>query len=205
MEQFKRQKNKKQQPVFPHSPSTIYCSPSVIHHPLSRAGFTFVEMLVAISVLLLAIVGPLFLASQGLRAARIARDQINANYLAQEAVEFVRYKRDNNALAGTSPWLSGIDSCTEGCAVDVYQELLQSCSEDGCVVWFHEGTGKYGIADEVSASDEGDWVQTKFTRTVTVTEIESGREAKVTAAISWRDGAITRRYTLAETLLNWQQ
>jgi len=70
-------------------------------------------------------------------------------------------------------------------------------------VWFQEKTGRYGTPGLMSSS--GDWIETKFSRIVTVEETVPDKEAKVTVIISWRDGAITRQYTLAETLLNWQQ
>jgi prepilin-type N-terminal cleavage/methylation domain-containing protein len=190
----KEEKNTKKNVVFRRSGSVDF---------LFKRGFTFVEMLVAISVLLLSIVGPLFLASQGLRAARIARDQINANYLAQEAIEYVRFLRDNNALTRKSQWLFDIiPPCDSGCAIDI-EEGLQTCSGDRCKVWFQEKTGRYGTPGLMSSS--GDWIETKFSRIVTVEETVPDKEAKVTVIISWRDGAITRQYTLAETLLNWQQ
>lgn len=58
------------------------------------AGFTILETLVAIAILIVAITGPLAIVAQALRASYFSRDQITAYYLAQEAVEYIRNTRD---------------------------------------------------------------------------------------------------------------
>ncbi|GMU74463.1 MAG: hypothetical protein AMXMBFR44_6600 [Candidatus Campbellbacteria bacterium] len=167
-----------------------------------NGGFTFVETLVAISVLLVAVAGPLFLASQGLRAARIARDQISANYLAQEAVEYVRFRRDNNALQGNT-WLTGLSLCTTGCTIDIYTNDIAACPVGTeCPVLFQEDTGKYGYGS--GAGSEEEWIETKFTRWILIDEAVANQEAQLEVTISWQDGAIERQYTITETLMNWQ-
>lgn len=174
-------------------------------------GFTFVETLVAIAVLLLAIAGPLFLASQGLRAARIARDQVNANYLAQEAIEYIRYKRDTNVLQNND-WMTLLSPCVEpnACVLDIFTNTITNCTDKGgCPVLFHEGTGKYGYGDDDGFLEGGtipsDWIATKFTRDITITDIVAGREAEIAVTVSWQDGMIERSYTLRENILNWQE
>ena len=72
-------------------------------------GFTILETLVAISILILAITAPLAIIAQALRSSYYARDQVTAYYLAQEAVEFLRNKRDNAGLVAAAPSQSWID------------------------------------------------------------------------------------------------
>src|SRR5581483_6003742 len=69
-----------------------------------RRGFTLIETLIAVLILATAVAGPLTIASKGLQSALIAKDQTTAYYLAQDAVEYVRYARDTNTLRG-SDWL----------------------------------------------------------------------------------------------------
>lgn len=180
-----------------------------IPHKSANAGFTFIETLVAISILVLAVVGPMYLASQGLRAARIARDQINANYLAQEAIEYIRYRRDNNTLKGNW-WLTQISTCeTQKCMIDVYETegiLLCPSDQKTCPqVMFEESTGKYGHDNGSNFDLLTTWANTKFTREVTVDETIPDQEATVSVTITWKDGVLDRSYTLSEQLLNWQQ
>ncbi len=84
----------------------------LIHRNKLSAGFTLVEALVAISILLIAVVEPLSLTANSVSNANFAKDQITAFYLAQEGIEFIRNKRDSNYLNDANGnWLSGLDTC----------------------------------------------------------------------------------------------
>src|ERR1035437_4324893 len=62
----------------------------------SDEGFTLIETLVAISILMIAISGPLVVANKSLTAALYAKDQTTASYLAQEILESIRNEKDNS-------------------------------------------------------------------------------------------------------------
>ena len=64
----------------------------------NNQGFTILETLVAISILVLALTAPLAIVAQALRSSYFARDQVTAYFLAQEAIEFLRNKRDYAGL-----------------------------------------------------------------------------------------------------------
>lgn len=70
--------------------------------PKLQRGFTILETLVAISILVLALTAPLAIVAQALRSSYYARDQVTAYYLAQEAIEFLRNKRDNAGLQSSA-------------------------------------------------------------------------------------------------------
>jgi prepilin-type N-terminal cleavage/methylation domain-containing protein len=79
-------------------------------------GFTLIETLIAILVLSVALTGPFVIAEQGLQASLISKDQNTAFYLAQDAIEYIRYARDTNCLVATegtggscpiANWLAG--------------------------------------------------------------------------------------------------
>lgn len=77
-------------------------------------GFTLVEALVAISILMIAIAGPMTLAQKGLSTATLSKDQMIASFLAQDGIEAVKNMRDQIALSKTSgDWLTGtlLDNC----------------------------------------------------------------------------------------------
>jgi len=59
-------------------------------------GFTLVESLVAISILMLAIVGPMTVANKALTAAIDAERQTYAYNLAQEELEYINNEKDNS-------------------------------------------------------------------------------------------------------------
>lgn len=61
-------------------------------------GYSLVEVLIAISILLVTIVGPLTIAQKGLKNATYAKQQNTAFFLAQEALEAVVKIREDQAL-----------------------------------------------------------------------------------------------------------
>ena len=85
--------------------------------PKSTTGFTLVEALVAISLLMVAISSPMYIAQKGLSASMFARDQMTASFLAQDGIEAVKNIRDYMAInqkAGNTPytdWLELLNSC----------------------------------------------------------------------------------------------
>ncbi len=182
----------------------LSCSFSFLVSRSSAAGFTFVETLVAISILLLAIAAPLSLGSQGLSASRVARDQVIATYLAQEAIEFARNIRDANTLAGNM-WITDLEECIDGlCMLDIPAGEIEACPEKaGCdPLIFDEETGFYGLGGE----DPGDGVViTKYTRSLYIDiEDQNSNEALLTATVEWQDGLATRSVTVEDSILDWQ-
>jgi prepilin-type N-terminal cleavage/methylation domain-containing protein len=71
---------------------------AVFRYRLKKKGFTLIETLVAISILMIAILPPMELTMESLSAAYYARDQVTASNLAQEAIEVIRSVRDSNIL-----------------------------------------------------------------------------------------------------------
>lgn len=73
---------------------------TTLHHN-ARSGFTLVETLVAIAILMIAVAGPLTVANQALTAALGARDTMIASYLAEEGMESIKNIKDNNVASGS--------------------------------------------------------------------------------------------------------
>ena len=64
----------------------------------AEGGFTLVETLVAVSILVIVVLGPMNIAMTGLQNAFFANERTTAIYLAQEAIESIEKLRDDNAL-----------------------------------------------------------------------------------------------------------
>lgn len=193
----------------------------------NQKGFTLIETLVAVAILVVAIVGPMDIASKGLFSAFYARDEITAYFLAQEGVEFVRNTRDTNyinkingyVLSDTS-WLEGLDSCVSdsneyGCDVDSswlisdQRELISDAvigleASDNPVLKYDE--------DEAYYSYDSRDPDSKFKRKILIipdgAPASSASSALIEATVTWTTGAVfgsTRSFTLRERIFNWNR
>mgnify|MGYP001617296435 CR=1 FL=1 len=68
----------------------------------SGAGFTLIEAMVSISILLVGVTGAMTLASNSIATASYTRNKLTASLLAQEAIEAIQARRDSNLLGMTS-------------------------------------------------------------------------------------------------------
>lgn len=130
----------------------------------NRGGFTLIETLVAISILLLVVIGPITVAQRGIKSAYYANEQVTAVFLAQEAVEAIRELRDTNALeiyddapGETWDWYVGLngdckvasdelDDSQKGCAFDPDSGSFTECDQggfDNCKLYLEPGTNTY--------------------------------------------------------------
>jgi len=82
---------------------------SFIFYPLSsRSGFTLIETLVALTVLIMALTGPMVLVTRSLYDIYFVKNKLIAAYLAEEGMELIRNVRENNilckSLIGDANW-----------------------------------------------------------------------------------------------------
>lgn len=167
-------------------------------------GFSLVEVLVAAAVLIISVTGTLSIIARNVSSAAIAAERVTAFYLAQEALEYVRGVRDNNAITNQS-WLNGLDDCRKEtavspCMIDVNVAVISSCngsfSNPACApLLLRESDGVYNYID-------GDL--TVFTREVVIEDVRAGEEVRVHATVSWPQGGITRSFTISGNVFNWR-
>jgi len=158
-----------------------------------KKGFTLVETLVALTILLIAVLAPMRIVSQSIKAATLAREQLTAVFLAQEGVEHFLQLRDNDALSvsgGTWDWLGvgGIDgSCTNaGCSPDVVSGGEVSCSSfSNCTLYFDEDASSGAYYTYTSTGN----IESRYTRVVTVTE-STADEVEIVSTVSWKSDAL---------------
>lgn len=171
-------------------------------------GFTLVETLVAISILLIVIIGPMTIAARGLQSSYFANDQTTAVFLAQEALESIIKLRDDAALdrlgSGSDPtweWYSnnGNDipqhckNSNQGCGYNPASvaDPYFKCNGGGnpCVIK-HDSTNSTGYRYQHSVGDD-----TIFTRSIIVEDQpvpnafggspSDDNPASVTVTVSW--------------------
>ena len=166
----------------------------------NKKGFTIVESLFAIFILVISVTGPMAFTQSGLRASFIARDQVTAFYLAQDAIEYIKNVRDSNSIdsigGGDAVWLDRLGDCYSdgGCTIDTIDEYIQSCGTvsniPGC---FHENN-LYPLKidnDGFFRTTEG-IKDSIFAREIKITPVPSGEpigdvsEVQIEVIVKWQ-------------------
>lgn len=161
-------------------------------------GFTLIETLVAISVLMVAIAAPLTLVQKSLSTASLATEQITASFLAQDALEYVQSVRDRNI--GKPDWLGGLSSSCgepEGCLIDSGVGTVIKCSTSGCANLLYYAN--FGLYNHSNAGDPS-----KYKRKTTIKTVDAN-QASVVTTVSWSGIFGERQITLKKQLFKWQQ
>lgn len=161
-----------------------------------KKAFTLVETLVAISILSLSILGTFTAVQGGLQKSMYTKEQTTAFYLAQEAMEYIRNIRDQNAIksinsissgGGYTDWLTGLsanssDPCYFGnvCAIDSPSNSVFFCgtTAGSCPVLKQDTqTSLFGY--------NFSWTDTHFKREITLQNVKAGKEFMATVNVSW--------------------
>ena len=200
-----------------------FSSISDIRHPTSGLrGFTLIETLVAITIITIAVSGPLFTASRAIVAAQIARDQLTASYLAQEGIEYVRAMRDNEYLSAyqasglnvsTAAWnnfLAGsINQCRGSiCTLDPSKPMdsgndmsLAPCSGSCAPLHLTQlSNGTYGYTQQSGGT------VTHFIRTIQVIDASpsGATDVRVISKVSWDFHNTPYSISISDHLTPWQ-
>lgn len=155
-----------------------------------------IEVLVAISVLLIAIVGPMTIASKGLQSAQLAREENTATFLAQEGIEIVLNKRNAQVLeylqnatpvteAALWDWTTDVDcdpdSNATGCSVAIGaggDSAITDCgSKEACRLYL-------GTSGRMVYSTDTSDTRTPFVRQVFI-DPQGSDQVEVRSVVSW--------------------
>lgn len=195
-----------------------------------KTGFTVIESLVAIFILVISLTGPMVFSQSGLRASFISRDQITAFFLAQDAIEYVKNVRDDNVLkniSGTATnWLADLEDCfvedagDPGCSIDTLTPNVQQCNSfiDGCITNLDDSGSNYNVLtqtdnpgslnDGVMGLNRGE--DSIFARHITIepvdaTEISNSNEVEISIYIRWNTPQTigVREIVVKENMFNW--
>lgn len=149
------------------------------------SAFTLLEVLVAVSILMMAVVAPITIVQKGLSSAVYSKNQMIASYLIQDAIEYIKNKRDESAMidGNWNNFLSDFNYCVgdnNWCALNTI---------DGAV-----------LADENLFLDKDNNKYTyniippnptHFKRRVNIIVSQQDRnEALITAEVSWDNNKI---------------
>ena len=194
------------------------------HTTSTQAGFSLVEVLVSITILLLVIVGPLQIVSRSINSTNFATEQVNAWFLAQEGLELAQKGRDDLVLQN---FKLQINPPGEANPITEFLADYATCfSADGCGLTIGNGTTlpapvTCGVISNCrlyltssSNSDRSSYQHaisgntiTPYTRVIKMERFPASgtvREIRVTSTITWRTGSLisSQRVTANTYLFN---
>lgn len=179
-------------------------------------GFTLLETMVAIAILLIAVVAPISLIGDALHKLYYAKDEIIAINLAQEGIEVVRATGASSMLQGqgisekimqgavgvppTVNFVIDVDSITSAGKPD---QILRYCNSTCLVNYQSVYLDSNGLYRQSNGAPSGAWTKTQFKRLVTATEIAATREIKIESTVTWNTGGQSGTITVMESIFNW--
>lgn len=163
-------------------------------------GFTLVETLVAIAVLMIAVAGPLSIANRALTSALYSRDQSIASNLAQESMEIIKNIRDNNIKNNAVSFLEGLcvpgnNICDAGFSAGGDPESSICPSPDGCRIYINPYNGYH------HTEGSGDDIASLFSRYFFLTKIDDD-DYQVTVVVKWNEMKTPNEIRLRSELVN---
>lgn len=173
-------------------------------------AFSLVEVLVAVSILLFFIAGPMGIAVQSSRGIEYSSEQATAFFLAQEGLELAQNARDHLVIEKrlgviADPWSAFTSTggtygvCytnTQGCLLKftgpttVPQVTAGSCSGESCRMYIVMDSGgdpsdaprmRYVYGGDSDADDD----ETIYTRRIRMESVGT-ESVKVTSEVTWR-------------------
>jgi len=164
-------------------------------------GFTLIEVIVAIFLIIVGMVGALIAIQNIFPSIRIVSSQLTAAYLTQEGIEIVRNIRDTNWL-NNRDWNNGIalpqcdPASVVGCQAD-YTNTINLDNFTNNFLKIDGGFYKYSLSG----------TSTPFVRKITVastTDSDGRPRMNVEVSVSWRVGGKNYQASTTEHLYNWK-
>ena len=191
----------------------------------AQSGFTLIETLVAVLILTLSIGALLSLASSGFYSVRYSRNQIVANNLLQESIEYIRNSRDSAIEQGFTwdTWQqqilsvdisgnatgSGFDGClsVNGCFIDPYttDPKIKQCDGTCPYVQYYPDNYFYGYLANYPFLISNQPYETSFVRKIVITpSSQTADQLVIKATISWENGSSPRTLSQTTLITNWK-
>lgn len=170
---------------------------------MNNRGFTLIELVIAIFILVFAIIGVYNAFSTVVVLTTGASSRFTAAYLAQEGIEIVRNMRDNNWL-NSLDWKTGLSDvntdCSNGCEADY---KTGTSSEVTPLRDYPTGGNKLKIdSNNFYSYDPTGGSETKFKRKIIITP-QGDNVLKVSVLITWKEKDENFEIGAEEYLYNW--
>jgi|AntRauTorckE6833_2_1112554.scaffolds.fasta_scaffold05290_5 prepilin-type N-terminal cleavage/methylation domain-containing protein len=173
---------------------------------LKQDGFSLVETLVAITILLVVVVGPMTISTSTARSTSFSSEQVVAFFLAQEGAEIAQMVRDDFLLNDTSDIQGGWNdfvrnessnnfmyNCFQspGCLLELNTDSAGSiknrtlCNDGNCRLYVDiDGDTRSKYTHDSSGNEP-----TPYSRIIKLEEVATNpNEIKVISTVTWRTG-----------------
>ncbi len=158
-----------------------------------QEGQLLVEAIVAVSLMLVGLLGVFSVLSRSLGLSRVAADQFVAVNLASEGIEIAKNILDGNIKQGIA-WNSGGFSGSEA-AVDYMSQSLVDCDDSGDLY----------LIDGLYTCDEEPGVSSRFNRKLFLETEPGGEVVKVRSVVEWRErGGFESSVEVEDHFYNWR-
>ena len=169
---------------------------------MKKTGFTLIETLVAVTILIIGVIGPLSLAARGISDGLFAQNQLTANLLAQEAMETIVNARNSNIINDPSTpflniWPTGnSDAQIDTIGVDAVNGTVDidcqyGVGNKGCFLAYDLTKGYY------EKNTQGG----PFFRQITLYQPDpTTSELKVVVTMTWLNKTVAKKFTISEYL-----
>lgn len=171
-----------------------------MQYDTNKNGFTLIETLVAITILMVAIAGPLSVASKAYNASLDVRDQTIATNLAQETMEYLKNDVLNRGNFDTIRTVAMVSSCIDAslvCKFHINPDGSFGSISVGSGPMFEPHKRLWKSVDDGYVSN-GDWVNgftnlgsltTPFSRYYYVESTTDPKQVIATVIVSWGSGS----------------
>lgn len=166
-----------------------------------KNGFSLLEVIVALGVITMGILGVFSLVTQTIQVQTVNKNHLIGSMLAQEGVELVRNIKDKNYIIDGNAWnedISAIDSTfvIDYRGRDFLDRTPNGISEDSTKLYFDTATGFYTY---VVAGNEA----TPYRRLITVNDI-SASSTVVSCLVDWNNHGQSKEYKAVTELHDWR-
>ena len=177
----------------------------------NSGGFSLMEVILAIFILLTVLTGLMSMISDVIRAAAAASSKLIAANLAQEGIEVVKNIRDLNYKDnGWNDWYASFNSGQLICYYLQYDSISLDnsvpCGDDAPVLKYDLTSGLYGYTKPDGSGMATD-SRYGFKRKISLQRNPDGtsdNEIAVVSSVSWTEHGRTRSVMVEDRLWNWR-
>ncbi len=169
-----------------------------------QKAFTLIEVLVAITILIVGIISGFVLVTRALYNVAVIKDRLTASFLAQEGIELTRQIRDSNFLRilneESVEWKSGL-------AGGSYTIESKAGSEQSVSLVFYDepiDIPNFFYDDALKTYNYSTGEPTTFNREIKITTI-SDDEIRVESIMRWKTRTIDFDLIVEDHLYNWMK